>query len=1254
MEKAYFDALDFHAKKIKLPTSFHLRTANGSPFVVHEAAVLPIQLPNNTTTLQPFILVDKLASKAILGYDFIQQHPEVLLPHLFPNTAPNYHGQERPILARTTAHLPPRSTRIIDAVSAITRAQLYADSHLFCVDNGIYDVDDQGHFKMALHNPTDFPLTIETKDFIGFAEEVQAHEILELPPPAKHAVGKPDTPISRDKMSLLLKSAKIDFPAPEKDLLLQLLCNFHDIFSIDKHDIGFTKIIQHHVRMKSQNPSHLKQFRIPEQHLDFLHKYVDQLLLNKCITFSKSPYNNPIFCVKKQNGELRIVQDFRRVNENSYDDKYCLPEIQQLIDNIGKHKSKIFTSLDLTSGFWQMQLHPNSQEITAFSVPGRGRFHWLRTPMGLKGSPASFQRLMDYTMRDLPSVQCYIDDILIHSPDFKSHIKHLEQCFLRIRANNLKLNLSKCHFGTQKIDYLGHTLTPDGVQPSENHLIAVKNFPEPQTIRKVREFAGLTNYFRTHISHYATTAGHLTALTKKSAEWKSGEMPEPARIAFKQLKTDLTSAPLLAYPQPNLPYILSVDAATGDAKNPGGLGAVLTQKYPDGSEKVIAYASRTLKSFEKNYTPYLLELQAATWAIQHFHTYLYGRKFTLCTDHRPLEKMSRMHTKTLTRLQEQMNEYDFMVQYRKGADNAAPDALSRNAIDNINFFPDGNFLQTQLLDPTIKQIYDLPEKEKELKGIVLKNNQLFKSSGNSLMLILPKHLQQTAITHFHGSSNAHFGINKTFQTIKQWFYWPTMHKDIADFITSCLTCQRLKGKPPTQNRAFLQTQLLPSQPNEKIGADLFGPIKESKNKNKYVLVMTDLFTKYAIFEPIPDKSAETVAMTIFNKWILKFGAFKQLLTDEGREFVNNLMNALSRVSNFKHLTTSSYHPQTNGATEALNKHIIKCISAAIDSNNYDDWEALLPMINFSYNTAVHKSTNHSPFFLTFLRQPYLPTTNLPTTCLTDQPWLQQTFNQLQTVMHTLKLANMEAQTQAEKHYNKRAALKQFRLGDKVLVWFPKTVHANKPHNIKFNTPYQGPYTIIKINGPLTYTLQLTPTSRPTLVHANRIILLNPYTNSPAKPQATAIKQQTTNQLPTTAVELQTPEDDNPNNPPSSTITPSSSSTSLDDDNDSSPPAPSSNSFHSAHSDSHSEQSNSTRDSSSSSSTSSSSPPPSPPPDNQASTSAQSSQQPPPDNNQPTPKRRNPRHPSSASPVQTRSKTAAALKQAAKDVHKMFK
>ena len=437
-----------------------------------------------------------------------------------------------------------------------------------------------------------------------------------------------------------------------------------------------------------------------------INDFVDELLKKGCITPSKSPYNSPIFAVKKKDGSLRCVLDYRMINLHSQEDKYVIRSVQQSIDEIGKNKSTIFTCADLSSSFWQQELEPRSRPMTAFSLAGRGRFEWVVTPMGLKGSPASFSRLMDHVMAGLNGVITYIDDLLIHAKNHDEHIDILNQCFGRLRKFGLKLRIEKCIFGAKEVTYLGFRLTPAGIKPGLEKMEAVRQMSPPDTIRRVREFCGLTNYFRILVQNFATKIAPLSKLTRKDSTWKRGPLPEDALQAFEQIKNDLTSEPVVTYPNPDLQFILATDAACGDDTYDGGLGAILQQRQPDGTERVIAYASRGLKDHEKNYSPYLLELAAASWAIDHFHVYLYGSKqFILRTDHKPLETLSKIHKKTLNRLQLQMLEYNFRIEYRAGKDNAGPDALSRNAIISAMNLTNQEALKLQMADPLIHAIF---------------------------------------------------------------------------------------------------------------------------------------------------------------------------------------------------------------------------------------------------------------------------------------------------------------------------------------------------------------------------------------------------------------------------------------------------------------------------------------------------------------------------------------------------------------------
>jgi len=342
-----------------------------------------------------------------------------------------------------------------------------------------------------------------------------------------------------------------------------------------------------------------------------------------------------------------------------------MKEITECIGDIGRAKSTIFSTLDLTSGFWQMQLDEKSQPLTAFTIPGQGQYQWITSPIGLLGCPASFQRLMEGVLRNISNVIVYIDDLPVHTNTHEDHLKVLEQVLQRLHSHNLKINLDKCFFGNKEVSYLGFTLTPEGIKPGKNKLKAIKDAKPPTDVKTIRSFVGLCNFFRTHIKNFAIIAAPLFKLTRKDSGYKGGPLPKEAMAAFSALQNALTSEPIMAFPRADRQYALITDAATGTADTPGGLGAILTQKDKYDNYYAISYASRQLKDHEKNYSPFLLESAAAVWGMDVFNEYLKGKQFILFTDHKPLEKMGHLHTKTMNRLQAALLEHDFVIQYKK-------------------------------------------------------------------------------------------------------------------------------------------------------------------------------------------------------------------------------------------------------------------------------------------------------------------------------------------------------------------------------------------------------------------------------------------------------------------------------------------------------------------------------------------------------------------------------------------------------------
>jgi hypothetical protein len=368
----------------------------------------------------------------------------------------------------------------------------------------------------------------------------------------------------------------------------------------------------------------------------------------------------------------------------------------------------------------------------------------------------------------------------------------------------------------------------------------VKEFPVPTSHRNIREFTGLVNYFRHMVRDHAKLSGQLTRLLTKEANWKGGRLPDRAMAAFCELRRRLTSAPLLAYPRNDRPFILSTDAATGDATSTGGLGAVLTQRDDDGNERVVAFASRNLTKHEKNYSAFLLEMLAATWAIDHFHVYLYGNRFTLKTDHKPLEKLSTIHTKTLNRLKQQMSEYSFIMEHRPGKDNQAADALSRNPIGaisadtNILGLTPNEFQRIQAQEPLCLQLRlhrqtgQLPADQQQRTNF-LKIRDRLSEGPDSLVyvtmeqhgyeahkcLLLPEAFREEVFRAAHCTRfSGHGGQMKTIERIRRQYYWKGMAEDIKRWVSECLTCSWSKNPPRHLQQHYPHQPLpIPDEPN---------------------------------------------------------------------------------------------------------------------------------------------------------------------------------------------------------------------------------------------------------------------------------------------------------------------------------------------------------------------------------------------------------------------------------------------------------
>jgi hypothetical protein len=460
-----------------------------------------------------------------------------------------------------------------------------------------------------------------------------------------------------------------DLTCEQQQKLDQFLAENVILFAQDENDLGRTTVVQHHIDTGDKLPIRQRYYRASQAEKQFIESEIRRMLRQGLIRTSDSPWASPVVLVMKKNGKRRFCVDYRKLNAVTRQDAYPLPRIDDIFDSLGQ--AKWFTSLDLASGYWQVEVTPQDREKTAF-ITSFGIFEFNVMPFGLTNAPRTFQRLMDRVLREEIGrfVHVYLDDINIFSRTFDEHLQHLGIVLRRLGAAGLKLNPEKCEFMKKRLHFLGHVISEDGLGPDPAKVDKVRTYPTPKNVRNLRGFLGLASYYRRFVKDFSRKAAPLYYLTKKGVNY---EWTDDQEAAFQELKTCLTTAPILAYPNFQERFILHTDASTV------GLGAVLAQKNEEGREHVVAYASRGLNSAERNYSATELECLAVVWAVKQFRVYIYGQEFDLVTDHAALKWLvnhTAPHGRT-ARWVMQLQEFRPTIVYRKGATHQNADALSR-------------------------------------------------------------------------------------------------------------------------------------------------------------------------------------------------------------------------------------------------------------------------------------------------------------------------------------------------------------------------------------------------------------------------------------------------------------------------------------------------------------------------------------------------------------------------------------------------